>query len=123
MNKTEKLVKAHKDATDYVSKIGKSQHHLQRAGRLHELKIETQINHQFSPGDTNYWNDKEFDQALAEVVAQNFLSLADEALKLMKKRADMSLLEEKAYLQDRLAQIEQIEIEERSPVEGFLAGD
>lgn len=107
-SKTEELIRAHRDAAEYVGKIGAPQYHFRdgSVGRLHSLKIETQIGHQASHGATNYWKDKAFDAALEKVVKRHFADLAAEALKLMEWDAHQSLINEEAALRERLDAIE-----------------
>jgi hypothetical protein len=110
MDKTEKLRKAHKDASEYVAKVGGAQSHFRpdSGGKLSELEINTEVCHQAAPGATNYWKDSTFDAALERVVKARFSELAKEALALMKTDADTALLEEETMLRTRLAEVEAV---------------
>lgn len=111
MTKADNLKRAHKNATEYVGYIGRTQHHLNSVGKLSSLSVSTEINFQHDTGTTNYWKDAEFDKALALAIRGNFDMLAKQALEIMKNAADNALLEEKEALIDRLKEIERIEKE------------
>ena len=111
MHNTEQLYQIHQEAVKYIDKIGAPQHHFRdgSVGKLSNLKISTEINHQRSPSATNYWTNADFDLVLSEVIKQHFSVLAQAALDLLKKKADESLIAEKVKLQERLAKIEELE--------------
>lgn len=114
MNKADELYAAIKSAHNYVQKIGKPQLHFRdtSVGKIHSIKVQTEINHQESQGETNYWTDRVFDKYLAMSIESNFKSLSDAALILMKNEADQLLVEEKQGLLDRLDKIKEIEYKE-----------
>lgn len=114
MNKADELYAAIKSAHNYVQKIGKPQLHFRDAsvGKIHSIKVQTEINHQESQGETNYWTDRVFDKYLAMSIESNFKSLSDAALILMKNEADQLLMEEKQGLLERLDKIKEIEHKE-----------
>lgn len=114
MNKASGLYKSVEQAKNYITKIDKPQLHFRDApiGKLHSIKVQTEINHQESSGVTNYWNDRVFDKYMAMSTESNFKSLSDAALILMKNEADQLLMEEKQGLLDRLEKIKEIEYKE-----------
>jgi hypothetical protein len=107
------LKRAVEQATKYVRKVGAPQHHFQdgSVGRIHSLKVETEINHQESPSATNYWKDRAFDAALGTVIAAEFSQLAEKALALMAREYAMARVAEKQSLLRQLAEIEALEQE------------
>ncbi|WP_419204353.1 hypothetical protein [Bordetella trematum] len=116
METAAQLKRAAADAHTYIGKIGRAQHHFgpDAAGSLHNLKVETQVHHQESPGATNYWNDRAFDAALARVIRQNFAPLAQAALDLMDADYKAARIAEKQSLLAQLAEIEALEAEAQS---------
>ena len=106
--KYEELKREHKDATDYVARVGEPQYHFRdhSVGRLHKCTVSTQVSHQRHTGADNYHNNREFDEALSEVISQSFPELAQKALILMEHKAYESLAGEEDYLKDRLQQVE-----------------
>jgi len=113
MKEANDLYRQHQDAQKYISKIGAPQPHYRdgSVGRLHKVQVNTEINHQASHGDTNYWKNALFDYALSEVIQKHFNELAVEALAYMKQKADEALIAEKKELQERLSKIEALEKE------------
>lgn len=111
MKETNNLYRNHQDAQKYISKIGAPQLHYRNGsvGKLCKMQVFTEINHQASTGDTNYWKDALFDSALSEVIKKHFDELAVEALAYMKQKADEALIAEKKELQERLSKIEELE--------------
>jgi hypothetical protein len=107
-----KLKKAHEAAIEYVGKIGKAEPHFRgdnSVGRLHALKVQTEIAHQASPSGQNYWNDHDFDSALCRAVRLNFAMLANESLAIMRSDYEAKRISEKADLLAQLAEIEALE--------------
>lgn len=106
--KYEELKREHKDATDYVGRIGEPQYHYRdhSVGKLHKCTVSTQVSHQRHMGADNYHNNREFDEALGLVIEQHFKELAEKALALMEQVANESLLSEESYLRDRLEQVD-----------------
>ena len=106
----EKLMQDLKSAKEYISKIGKAQPHFRdgSVGKLYGCKITTKINHQAYSGDTNYHTDNAFDEALAEIIKEQFFDLAGEALILMETRANNALVAEEQALRERLRMIEEV---------------
>lgn len=111
MAQAEVLKRALTDATNYVSKIGAPEPHFRPTtyGRLHSLTVKTQICHQASHAATNYWDDKNFDAALACVIGENFSALAASALALMASNYAKARVAEKESLLAQLAEIEALE--------------
>ncbi len=106
---TQSLYKDYQEAQEYISMIGKYQDHLESLGKLHELDVNTEICYQPYSGAKNYHTNKEFDKALRKVVEKHFHELSQEALDLMKDSADVALIFEKEYLQERLGMVETLE--------------
>ena len=106
--KTEALLKSINQTKDFLGKIGASQPHFRSSevGKIHKITTSTTIHHQASTGDTNYHNQKEFDDYLALVITRKFKSLAAEALQLMQNDYEDSMITEENFLRERLAQIE-----------------
>lgn len=107
-----KLKKTYEAAVEYVNKIGKPEPHFcddNSVGRLHVLKVQTEIGHQASPSATNYWKDADFDAALCRAVRLNFAMLANEALEMMRSDYEEKRISEKAELLAQLAEIEALE--------------
>lgn len=98
------------DAKERIAKIGRVEPHFTPAGRgyLSGLTVKTTIHHQAAPSATNYWDDAAFDFALAEVIKERFLALADAALARMEQQADAELVSEESALRKRLLEIERI---------------
>lgn len=110
MHSTEELYSIYQEAVKYVAKIGAPQHQRRGGiGKLSKLKVSTEIDHQASPGAPNCWTNVDFDWVLSEVLEQRFPELAQAALGLLKKEAEISLIAEKARLRERLAKIEELE--------------
>lgn len=93
---------------NYLSMIGKRQDHLGDTGSLVELSVKTKIHYQDSPGSKNYHENAEFDAAFALVVKRHFLELREEAIQLMRDKAEKALLEEEDALKARLERIQQL---------------
>lgn len=110
-NKSAQLKRNCSEAREYVAKIGKPEPHFRggAVGRLHDLRVKTQICHQAAPSATNYWDDSNFDEALAEVVRRRFGELSREAIDLMESRYRESRITEKDALLAQLAEIEALE--------------
>lgn len=110
MNKSAELSKQLVAARGYIAKLTTPQHFDDRKpGYLHTLKVETQIGFQASPGDTNYWLDKEFDLALAQVIRNAFPALAAQAIDLMDSKYTQARIADKESLLTALAEIEALE--------------
>ena len=111
MKEANDLYRNHQNAQKYIAKIGAHQLHYRdgSVGKLCKMQVTTEIAHQASTGDTNYWKDTLFDYALAEVIQKHFAELSVEALAYMKQKADEALLAEKKELQERLSKIEELE--------------
>lgn len=107
-NQAETLRRNWLAAKERINKIGMSEPHLRSVGRLHSVVVKTTIHHQAVPSATNYWEDDQFDLALAKVIGAKFASLADEALTTMQRAADQALVAEEDALRARLADIERI---------------
>ncbi len=110
---SKKLKQAHEAAVEYIAKIGRAEPHFRgdatAGGRLHSVKVETQIYHQASPSAQNYWNDKDFDAALCRAVRANFAMLTNEALALMHADFVKKRISEKDALLAALNEIEALE--------------
>jgi len=105
-----KKLRAHKDAKEYVQKVGRREHHVQPSfGSLHMVSIETQVCYQASPGATNYWQTPAFDDALARVVRARFSELAEQAIALLWGDYTKARIAEKDALLAQLAEIEALE--------------
>ena len=113
MTDADNLYKLHQAAVKYINKIGAPEHHFRdgSVGRLIKCEVNTEICHQASTSAQNYWSDIKFDWALSEVIKEHFTELAQDALDLLKKKADEALVAEKKELQERLARIEALEQE------------
>ena len=111
MSRADDLRKAHRQAAERIAKIGRPERHFTPTsfGGLTSVTVKTTIGHQERPSATNYWEDDNFDAALAIVIKRQFTQLAEAALLLMKLQADEALVSEKTALLERLAQIESIE--------------
>jgi hypothetical protein len=109
----QQLKKAHADAVIYAGKIGRAQRHYSSGifGRLSKLVVQTEVNHQENPSDTNYWEDKNFDEALTSVIRNNFADLAKKTIELMALQYTTSRIAEKEGLIAQLAEIEALENE------------
>ncbi|MBX9404781.1 hypothetical protein K5E40_03710 [Pseudomonas baetica] len=110
MNKSAELSKQLVAARSYIAKLTTPQRFADRKpGYLHTLKVETQIGFQASPGDKNYWLDKEFDLALAQVIRNQFPELAAKAINLMDSTYTQARIADKENLLTALAEIEALE--------------
>jgi hypothetical protein len=98
-------------AAAYVNKVGRAERHFSPTtyGKISILTVKTQICHQESSGATNYWDDKEFDIALAAVIKSEFALLSEKALTLMSKQYASARIAEKSSLLAQLAEIEALE--------------
>lgn len=110
-NKSAQMKRDCMEAREYVAKVGKPEPHFRdgSVGRLHALTVKTQVCHQAAPSATNYWDDTNFDEALAEVVRRRFEELSREAIDLMESRYRESRIAEKDALLAQLAEIEALE--------------
>jgi hypothetical protein len=113
--KTAQANAALQKATQYIGKIGRVEAHFTpyTYGKLHSLEINTQICHQESHSAQNYWKCVEFDDALAEVVREQFADLAKLAILKLQKQYSAARLAEKDSLLAQLAEIERIENDEK----------
>lgn len=110
-NKSAQMKRDYMEAREYVAKVGKPEPHFRdgSVGRLHDLMVKTRVCHQAAPSATNYWDDTNFDAALAEVVRRRFGELSKEAIDLMESRYRESRIAEKDALLAQLAEIEALE--------------
>jgi hypothetical protein len=107
--KADELKKFWNEAKLYAEKYGRAEVHLRTVGKLHRVEVVTEICHQESHSAQNYWKSSHFDDALARVIRKRFAELSHEALALLRKQYEDALLDEKAKLLERLAEIQAIE--------------
>lgn len=109
------MKKAHANAVDYIGKIGRAEPHFRDGGgKISTLTVKTGICHQAAPSATNYWDDKDFDEALTAVIRAEFGALAAAALALMDHKYKAARIAEKANLLAALAEIEALEVGSQS---------
>lgn len=113
MSNADQLLRSFKAAQTRIAKIGAPERHFTPTsfGGLTGVTVKTTIGHQASPSAQNYWEDADFDSALAIVIKRSFSELAESALAVMKLQADQALVAEEASLRARLASIEAIKAE------------
>lgn len=109
MSKASELKRSYEQAAEYAGKVGRPESHLRSVGKIHRLVVATEICHQDSPSAKNYWEDPDFDTALAKVIQRNFRSLANEALALMHAEYVDARIAQKQSLLDQLKEIEALE--------------
>ena len=95
-----KLKNSALESKQYISMIGKIEHHSSSKGRLHELRIKTQIHYQPYAGAQNYHNNVHFDEYLTKAILINFDSLTEKAFDLMKQDIEVAKEEAKSDLED-----------------------
>lgn len=103
-------------AEKYISKIGREQSHFRdgSVGRLSAVSITTQIAHQESHADQNYWACPTFDAALTKVISAEFTRLSCLALAEMAREYRDAAIAQKDGLQAALAEIESLETTDRA---------
>ena len=95
-DKSQKLAKV-KEWLAHIGKTGRSTRdhtYILRLSSAHCAAPKFSIAGQYHEGGQNYWDSpKEFNEAMLEVVLSHFKEMADEAVRMLERRAAQALVE------------------------------
>ena len=95
-------------AEEYTGKIGKEQRTTAKSvGKIHSVNVSTKVHYQYSDGDKNYHECKEFDVALSMAIKARFPELMGDALMIMGADVAKTGIEARESVELMLSQIEE----------------